>query len=287
MAAVPNDSDRLTDLSVKKVLSNVGEIAVMPQVVYKIIELTGDTMTAAQEIESAIAIDPGFTSKVLMLVNSAFYALPRKMTSIREAVTFLGYKTVRQLAMTVGVFDMFVGKADAGSLRRRTWWRHSIDTAIGAQAIAQSIGIVNPDEAYSCGLLHDVGKMLLERYGQGDYADVEHFVTNGFTVLEAEVKVYGCDHAQVGAAAATQWGFPSMLSDCIAHHHQPKEVEHKHHLAIVALANEIAHLILIGRGDNAELCPWACNWLNIDQKKAKDLYDICKTAITKKSGTGI
>src|SRR5438046_9985884 len=104
MAALPNDQKSAI---VQAILSRVSEIAALPQVVYKIIELTGTTMTAVQEIDNAISIDPGFSSKVLMLANSAYYALPRKLTSIREAATFLGFKTIRQLAMTLGTLDMF------------------------------------------------------------------------------------------------------------------------------------------------------------------------------------
>lgn len=290
MAALPNEEKNAV---VQAILSRVSEIAALPQVVYKIIELTGTTMTAVQEIDNAISIDPGFSSKVLMLANSAYYALPRKLTSIREAATFLGFKTIRQLAMTVGVFDMFVGKTDAGSLRRRTWWRHSVDTAVCAQAIARLVRTVSPDEAYSCGLLHDIGRPLLDRYGNGNYGDVELLCANGVHELAAEEQVYGCNHVEVGAAAAESWRFPPTLCECVAYHHSPPDGEIPLHAAITCLANEIAHAIVAGRTRQSEealgggFSAWATDTLSFDATKTDEAFGICKEAISNGSARGM
>ncbi|HXH59835.1 MAG TPA: HDOD domain-containing protein, partial [Fimbriimonadaceae bacterium] len=116
--------------AVEIVLASTKEVAVLPQVVYKIMEMTSSTDSSAAMLERAIIIDPGFSTKILTQANSAYYALPRKVTSIKEAVAFLGFRAVRQLAMAVGVFDLFLGKTDAESIRRRGWWRHSLDTAL-------------------------------------------------------------------------------------------------------------------------------------------------------------
>lgn len=290
MAALPNDTH---NEAVAAVLGKVSEIAVLPQVVYKIIELTGSTMTAVQDIENAIAIDPGFSSKILMLANSAYYALPRKLTSIREAATFLGFKTIRQLAMTVGVFDMFVGKNDTGSLRRRTWWRHAVDSAMCCQSLAKMIRTVSPDEAYSCGLLHDVGKPLLDRYGNGNYNEVETLESVGCDPLDAEIQVFGCTHVEVGAAAAQLWRFPQALCECVAFHHSPPEGEVPLHVAITALSNQIAHAIVSGRKNNdfpaigLEFGGWAAESLGFGPEKLEEAFNMCKDAIANGSTRAI
>ena len=294
MAAVKSKS---VERAVAKILSDVGEVAVLPQIVYKIIALTGNTMTAAQEIEKAISIDPGFSSKVLMLVNSAYYALPKKMTSIREAVTFLGYRTVRQLAMTLGVFDMFVGKTDAGSLRRRELWRHSVDTAACARTLASMVPAIADDDAYTCGLLHDIGKALLDRSKSGSYCDVDAKIKEGLDPLEAEQEVFGCTHTELAGAAAANWGFPQLLKECVGKHHGPAEGDYKQHIAMTCLANEIAHAILAGRAkessektDNnstTDFSSWAVEALDFGEEKLTLAYERCKTAMANQSAMGL
>ena len=107
-------------------MARMRDLAVLPHVVYKVLEISGNSDSSTAEVERTIVVDPGFSSKLLTVANSAYYALPRKVTSIREAILFLGFKSIRQIAMTVGVYDMFIGKTDAESMRRRTWWWASI-----------------------------------------------------------------------------------------------------------------------------------------------------------------
>jgi putative nucleotidyltransferase with HDIG domain len=292
MAAVPNQEGQPR---LEEILKGIGDLAALPQVVYKIVELTGSTMTAAQEIERVISVDPGFSTKILMLANSAYYALPRKLTSISEAVTMLGFRTVRQLAMTIGVFEMFIGKNDASSLRRRAWWRHSVDTALCAQALAKLTGAIAPDEAYTCGLLHDIGKPLLDRYADASYDDVDVLVEAGMAPLRAEVRVFGCHHAELGGAAADAWGFPEDLSGCIGDHHVEAPTSPNSRLAIVVLANEMAKRIVAGSGPEPESAEnqefrsypeWATSLLGLDEARLVVASRACAEAIASKSAMG-
>lgn len=293
MAAFPKETHNSAAL---KVLSNVSDIAAMPQVVYKIIELTGTTATAAQEIDKAISIDPGFSSKVLMLANSAFYALPRKVTSIREAATFIGFKAIRRLAMTIGCFDMFVGKSDTGSLRRRTWWRHSVDAAHCAKAIASFALGVDPDDAYACALLHDVGKSFMDRQGGNGYSEVDALIKSGVNMLTAEQQIFGCTHADVAAAAARKWGFPDLLVEAVGQHHGPANGEFPQHVAITAISSDIAHAVVEARkSENDESgaivrfadLPWAIQILEWDPETMDKVFAKGKQAIADGAGLGL
>src|SRR3954463_725910 len=155
MSALPIDSlnDPLAEL-----LEKVDGLAVLPHVVFKVLEVSGSEDAPPMELERAIIVDPGFSSKVLTLANSAFFGLPRRVTSIREAILFLGFRSVRNLAMTVGAYDLFVGKTDKESMRRRGWWRHSLDTAVCCKWLCFYSKRGNADDAYTCGLLHLIGK---------------------------------------------------------------------------------------------------------------------------------
>lgn len=289
MSALPNnDSVRAVDA----ILRGVGDLAALPQVVYKIVELTGSTMTAAQEIERTISVDPGFSSKILMLANSAYYALPRKLTSISEAVTMLGFKTVRQLAMTIGVFEVFIGKNDANSLRRRAWWRHSVDTALCAQTLARMTGLVPHDEAYTCGLLHDIGKPILDRYAEPPYEEVTVLVEAGMDAVRAEARIYGCDHATLGGAAADQWGFPETLCQSIRDHHLADPERPSARLATTVVANVLSKLIVEGAGGEQEaeivqrFPAWALSTLGLDELKLNNALRACREAVATKAAMG-
>lgn len=229
--------------AVARVLDRVHETAALPQVVYKILELAASNDAGATELERAIVVDPGFSVKVLTCANSAYYGLPRKVTAIREAVMFLGFKAVRQLAMTVGVFDLFVGKTDAESLRRRAWWRCSLDTAICARWLASKHEVCLPDEAYTSGLLHCIGKTLLDRFDPEAFAVVETAMEGGSDILEAETLAYGCHHVELAQAAARKWGFPSMLVDSLDYVAGPPDGNPARALAAcVSISDAIAEL---------------------------------------------
>jgi HD-like signal output (HDOD) protein len=270
----------------KALVDKIDELAVLPHVVFKVLEISGDTDSPASEMERAIIVDPGFSTKVLSLANSAMYGLPRKVTSIKEAVTFLGYRAVRTLAMTVGVFDLFVGKTDVQSLRRRQWWRHSVDTAVCARWLATTSGKVRPDDAYTSGLLHNIGRTLLDKGGGTDYSTVQQLIDGGLSDWDAETKVYGCDHVDLAIAAARKWGFPDELMAGLDYLEEPKDVDADPlRRACTALGSAIATLVTTGRsGDAADLSgklpAWAMQVLGFDAEKADSLVEDGSRAIS-------
>ncbi|HZH98159.1 MAG TPA: HDOD domain-containing protein [Fimbriimonadaceae bacterium] len=269
MSAMPiQDQARQVDALVSK----VNELAVLPHVVYKVLEIAGSTDSPASEIEKAIVVDPGFCAKLLTHANSAYYGLPRQVTSIREAIVFLGFKAVRQMAMTVACFDLFVGKNDKESLRRRAWWRHSIDTAVCSKYIAQKTKRVTPEEAYTCGLLHIIGKTLLDRYAPGAYERVESLIASGVQDYIAEQQVYGCDHVRVGMAAATKWGLPENLVEAL-NYTDPKAANDPFapFSATVALSTVISRIAITGTHE--ELPIWACEALEFSEAERQELID--------------
>lgn len=260
--------------AIDKLIERVDEIAVLPHVVYKVLEQSATTDTAAVELERTIVVDPGFSTKLLTLANSAFYGLPRKVTSIRDAITFLGFKQIRQLAMTVGFFDMFVGKNDKESLRRRAWWRHSIDTAICCRWLAGESRKVPPDEAYTSGLLHFIGKPLLDRHDPTGYEQVEHLMaTQGLDDLSAEQEVFGGDHIEVAIGACTKWRLPEQLVSPLSYRVEPPEDEpYRAGRSCVALSSAISSAAVDGPG-SIPLPEWAMRTLGFDVEKADDLLD--------------
>lgn len=281
MSALPADQ---TNAAVENVLSKIKELAVLPQVVYKIMEMTSSTDSSAAQLEQAIVIDPGFSAKILTQANSAYYALPRKVTSIREAVAFLGFKAVRQLGMAVGVFDLFVGKTDKESIRRRSWWRHSLDTAVCCRFIAEKRKMPCADEAYTVGLLHYIGKTLLDKSNPAEYEKVMMLIDKGATDVQAERAVFSCDHVDIGAAAADMWGFPQVLVRGLSYIDKPEDnCEFRDLRALVGTADMIAHIVVEGTEEDEWQAQAVNNWslelLDIDDEQFKRLIDESTEAI--------
>lgn len=274
MSAAPLhiDNDAL-----QAVLAKITDLAVLPHVVYRVIEMSGTTDCAVCDIGQVIAVDPGFSSKVLSLANSAYYGLPRKVTSIKEAISFLGFKQIRSLAMTVGVYDMFAGKNDENSLRRRTWWRHSVDSAVCAKYLAGRFRKVNPEDAYTTGLIHLIGKSLLDRFGDGEYRFVEALVERGALDVQAETAVFKCNHVEVAMACAEKWGFPESLVRGLNYLEPAEPGEPDCELrAIVLVSDLISSYAIKGKlEDTADevrtLPPWAMQILGIEVDQVPSL----------------
>ncbi len=254
------------------VISKISEIAVLPHAVCRVLEISGSSVAAATELERAIVVDPGFAARLLERANCAFYGLPKRVSSVRDAVMFLGFKTVRQIALTVGFFDLFVGKTDKESLRRRGWWRLSVDTAIISKWLAQETGKVPADEAYTVGLLHLIGKTVLDRTANGAYDRVEVLTTAGVSVLGAEDNVFNCTHIDVSMAACQKWGFPNAVIESMNYLNEPVAgTKFKNCVAVVALSH---HIAVMARGGESTLPEWTLAQLGLEADvvdRAKDM----------------
>jgi HD-like signal output (HDOD) protein len=274
MSALPHFADHSP---LDAIMSRVNEIAVLPHVVYKVLELSGSADSSAAEMERAIVVDPGFSSRILALANSAFMGLPKKVSSIKEAILYCGLKNVRELAMTVGVYDMFVGKSDRESLRRRGWWRHSVDSAVIAKHLATEVRVLAPDEAYTCGLLHLIGKSLLDRFGGEDYQQVDNLIDAGFADVIAEREVFGVAHHELAMAAAAKWGFPAALFEGLNYVDAPhSDDSFQSHRAAVAISTRIAKYVIDGKAgkqQSLELPNWALQNLSMSAENTPQILE--------------
>ncbi len=290
MSAFPID---VRSNALSEVVERTSEIAALPQVVFKVVEMTDGSDNSAQMIERAIVVDPGFSAKILTRANSAAYGLSRRVTSIREAVMFLGFREIRRIALTVGMFDLFVGKTDEESLRRRAWWRQSVDTAVCCKLIAEKHNAAGPDEAYTCGLLHLTGKTLLDRHAPELYPEVAKRIEAGFRDIDAESEVYGCHHVQVGVAVAERWGFPEVLIAGLEYAYEPSVNDPFGDLmACVGLADTVATLAVEGAYKQdieaalAKLPLWAVERLGLSLEHLDELVVQGTAAIAKASSAG-
>jgi HD-like signal output (HDOD) protein len=226
-------------------LGQVQSLPALPMVVNAVSRRIVNSSANAREIARLLAHDQALTARVLKLANSAFYAPKEPVRSPEQAVVMLGFGTVRGIVLKASIFSAY------DVTRARSFWLHALGTACAARAVAQVSGVVNGEDAFIMGLLHDVGKLALDEFLPDLYAPVREAVAKeGGLIRAAEMRLLGCDHAAVGRFLCEHWSLPAMYRDAIAGHHDLSLVQDKHQpvAACVQLADIIARSLLIGSG---------------------------------------
>lgn len=181
--------------------------------------------TSAKEIAELIEKDASITSRVLKVVNSAYYGLSGHVSTVSQAVPILGIKVIKNIVLTFSVMDIFAqGKGRGVDFKKL--WEHSFTTAAATRRLAMRGGYGDPEEALVAGLLHDIGMLLFVKHGQEDYAQVEEMAKmSGRSLVSVEQEVMGIDHAELGALLAEKWQLPEVLVAPIRYHHNPEAME--------------------------------------------------------------
>ncbi|MCR4399772.1 MAG: HDOD domain-containing protein [Syntrophomonadaceae bacterium] len=263
-------------MSLSQVVAAVEEIPALPQVLLRVMKVSEDPNSTAQDMHNVITQDQGLTARVLRLANSAFYGFPRRINTVTEATVLLGFRTIRSIALAASVSDL-LGREVAGyALAPGELWRHSQASAIAARHLARTLKHPNPEVAYTAALLHDIGKVVLNRYLQAAYHQVLETVTgSGLSFSEAEERVLGFTHAQVGARVADKWNLPPELVEAIACHHLPEEAQVDPLLtALVHVADAVAMMMGLGLGVDGlayPLSPLALERLGLDEPRVEAL----------------
>ena len=222
-------------------LEEVVALPSLPRSVQYIIQLTSDPNCALAVVAKAISADPSLALKTLRLVNSAYYGLGKRIATIEHAVVLLGLKVINNLVITASVFEAV--KATTG-----TFLRHSVSSAIAMRILSEysgkRIGVDSGEEAFVYGLLHDVGKVVLEQFVPQEYQAIDAVARERrIPWFEAEREIIGVDHAMVGARLAEKWKLPERIVDVILGHHDLamcKEAESRPTAATLSIADYIA-----------------------------------------------
>lgn len=216
MLSLPSYSD------VKKILKkDDSELPGFAQVMAKMLTICNDPNASIEDIAKLVETDPGITAKVLGIVNSSFFNLRSRVSAISEAVLFLGIDEIKKICLGVTFFEKMVKSGKNRQFDRTFFWRHCLCVASLSQAIAEEIGYPSPEDAYTAGLLHDFGRIVLDRAGRVNYADFcKKALTCTGPLVEAEREIIGIGHDDLGAYYGHRWGFPQKLCLAIQHHHR-------------------------------------------------------------------
>ena len=196
----------------------------LPPVLTTISQLLDDPEASLREIARILSSDEGLASRVLRLVNSAYYGMPRRISTIPLAMTILGAKAVKNHVINIALADM-MGGLSGGLKGFNILWAHALKTATWARLLATRAAKTDSDEAFTAGLVHDIGKALALRLKPSDYSRVViESAGSGKEMRGVEVQVMGFDHTRLGAWLAAKWGLPHTLVSSIRWHHDPEQV---------------------------------------------------------------
>ena len=229
-------------------------LPVIPEVATKILSVTDkDWNISFEELENIIKIDPGLTTKILKIANSALYARQREITDVQQAIVLLGLKSIRSLVLLVAASNALRGRN--GKEFYRQYWRHSVYSAFLARHLCLRTGMVDSVEiAFLGGVLHDMGQVALFNTDPDSYLRVLAKSSDEFEdLVEQERTAFGIDHRELGALAFTKWNFPDVYVDIAREHGGLNIVSpHKQIIMIISVATILANLRGTELSDNDE-----------------------------------
>ena len=240
-------------LTPEQLAAGVQDLPSLPAVVMELLSSIEQEDIDISVLAKKVSYDQALTAKTLRLANSSTYGLQVKVTTIQQAITFLGFQTTRNLITAAAITGCFPSGLCAG-FHDKAFWRHSIATAACARALARRMRF-NQDIAFTAGLLHDIGRLVLVTGHPDAYAQVVAWhAQHGGDWQDAEQAVLGIDHVDAGVALADHWNFSSTMRQAIAYHHAPDIHGAGFLAAIVHVANAIVHALDLA-GEDDELVP--------------------------------
>jgi len=230
--------------NLRETIERITNLPTLPEIVVRVLRIVNNPESSSRDLAAAIGQDVALSAKILRLANSAFYGVPRTVTSINGAVVILGFKIIRTIVLSLTVFDMFPGDSKSSLFNRTAFWRHCTSCALIARALAQRLSGIYPfdaEEAFCAGLLHDIGKVVMEQYLHEDlHRALRHAKTSKLPPYQAEILTLGYAHTDVAQWLTERWNLPEALRIPMVFHHDPKSSPQCG--AIAALCHYADHL---------------------------------------------
>ncbi|MBI5092305.1 MAG: HDOD domain-containing protein [Candidatus Hydrogenedentes bacterium] len=212
--------------SLKAVVARIRSLPPVPHVYAKLCEALKSSEYSIADVGRVIEMDLAMTAKILQVANSAFFGLRRQVATATQAASLLGLNTINALVLTTGLFAPIEGSKLPRGFSINALWEHSMIVGWYARSVclAENTSSELAGDAYTAGLLHDTGKLVLASAYTEEYAHVyDHSVVNAIPLHDAEKQVLGCTHAEVGAYLLGIWGLPHAIIESVAYHHRPAD----------------------------------------------------------------
>lgn len=222
------------------------ELPTIPAVLVKLGSVLASPKSSAEDVATVIATDPAVATNILRIVNSPYFGLQVRVSSIDLAVSIMGFNMTRKVATKAAVFSVFAKKKDADRVFDfKAFWRHAVFSGVAARVLGRAssqLGRANGEDLYMCGLLHDIGKIILVEKQHDRYVTMlAEASRSGRPETEVELEHFGFTHADVGSVLAIKWFLPEDLTVAIRYHHAPaKDPFHPELSSLIHLADHLA-----------------------------------------------
>lgn len=232
--------------TISNLKENIKNIPSLPEIITKSIELMQDKNTSAVTLSKIISNDVGLTARVLKLVNSAYYGFPKQISTIQQAITILGFTTIKGIILSASIYKMFSSEGAGSEFNYKQFWKHSLLVAFASKLIGKYSKDLVSSDIFSAAFLHDIGKIILAQYDRDNYTNVcMQNELSEFDYLKEEEKYCGINHCELGNIVAYSWNLPEVFCDVITYHHNPeKSINFKNECMAVYLANYITNNVM-------------------------------------------
>ncbi|MGA2500009.1 MAG: HDOD domain-containing protein [Tepidisphaeraceae bacterium] len=232
-------SDTLIDpqISARELVKKINSIGTLPEVTSKIIAIVEDPDSSSADLHEIVAHDPALVTRILKVVNSAFYGLPGQIASINRAIVLLGLNAVKNIAVAAGLGQLFRGVRLCEEFTARDLWTHCVAVAVATSDLARGMRIPLIDEAFLAGMVHDVGLLVSLQLMPGQLCQAcEEARTSASSFCDIERGIMGVDHQQLGQALCELWKFPRTCQLIAAYHHRPSAMPAESRLLVTLVA---------------------------------------------------
>ena len=250
---------------IQKLLENASDLTCKPQVVMRIENMLLDPTVAFTEIAKVVSIDHALVARTFRVANSCFFGRMTKAKTLTEAIVTIGIKGLYSLVLTHIIIQSF----KRFGLQERSFWNHAVGVSIASMTLAAESVRCSTEDAMVCGLLHDIGKSLMNAMEPALYADVTRKVYNErVSYSSAELEVFGFTHSEVGFMLAQKWNLPSDVQTIILYHHSPRIVE-KDAIELLRLTSivNLADIMCIKLGMSIQEFDNAFSWEDVETAK--------------------
>ncbi len=260
----------------ESLLSRINDIPTLPASVLRVMQMIEDPFCSSSDLAKVIQADPAMAAKVLKLANSSYYGFRQKIANIPQAVTLLGFATLKNTLLAAAVFDLF--RVAGTGFDLSALWTHSVTTATAAKLLAKRAKYPHSETAFTAALMHDIGKIILARFIPEGLTEIVGVIEKEHLAMyDAEKKVLGLSHPALGAWVLGRWGLPAPVVEAVEFHHHPTRAQNGFDLAgIVYLANILAHRSGIGySGDGLtrEMDPVVLEYYHLNETALADMQD--------------
>ncbi len=236
--------------AMQDLLKEIKKLKPIPAIVHQIIEIIDKPNSSMQEVAEVIKYDPGATANLIKVCNSAYFGLKEPAESVEDAVSLLGVDQIVELVLMKTGSSVLTGKLDGYGFAEGAMWKYSVSSALIAKQIASRLSMDNKNSIFTASLLKDIGKTVLDKFVADSFEQINALVLNqNLSFIEAEKKVIGVDHAELGGMIAKIWKFsPKMINIIRNHHIQDKTICNDKEIAVVYFADCVCMMLGIGVG---------------------------------------